>query len=120
MIGTLMKNTEPNQKRSSRKPLVMGPMLTPAPAKPAQMAMAVARSRGGNTLVTIDSVAGMIMAAPTPMTALVAIRCQGTVAWLLARAARAKMARPPWRRPLRPKRSPRAPMGSTRPAKTRE
>ncbi len=37
------------------------------------MAMALARSWGGNTLVRIDSVAGMISAAPMPMTARRAI-----------------------------------------------
>ena len=34
---------------------------------PAQMAMALVRSCGGNTLEMIDSVDGMTNAAPTPM-----------------------------------------------------
>jgi len=95
-------------------------MLTPAPANPAQMAMALARSRGGKTLATIERVAGMIMAAPTPMTARAAMRCHGVVAMLAARAAAAKTTSPAWSRPLRPNRSPRAPMGRTRPANTSE
>ena len=38
------RKTEPHQKCSSRKPLSTGPMAAPAPEKPAQMAMARARS----------------------------------------------------------------------------
>jgi hypothetical protein len=47
-------------------------MATAAPAVAAQMAMARARSRGTvKTLVMIDRVEGMIIAAPIPMTARV-------------------------------------------------
>ena len=67
--GMLTRNTDPHQKCSSRKPLATGPMAAPAPARPAHRAMALARSWGGKTLVRIDSVAGMIRAAPIPMTA---------------------------------------------------
>ena len=34
--------------------------MPPAPAKPAQMPTALARSSGGNTLVMVDSVPGMM------------------------------------------------------------
>ena len=51
-----------------------GPMATPRPENPAQMAMARPRSRGSrNTLVRIDRVDGMISAPPMPMKARVAI-----------------------------------------------
>jgi hypothetical protein len=43
-MGTLTKNTEPHQKCWSRNPLMIGPSAPPAPANPAQMAMARARS----------------------------------------------------------------------------
>ena len=45
------------------------PSVPPAPAKPAQMPTALARSSGGNTLVIVDSVPGMISAAPMPINA---------------------------------------------------
>ncbi len=48
-------------------------MAAPAPEKPAQMAMARARSAGGKTLARIESVDGMTNAAPAPMSARVAI-----------------------------------------------
>ena len=69
-IGTLTMNTEPHQKWSSRKPPTTGPMATPTPAVAAQMPMAIARSRASvKTLVRSESVAGMMNAAPAPMTA---------------------------------------------------
>ena len=69
-MGTATKKTDPHQKPASRRmPLISGPMAPPAPANPAQMAMALDRSCGGNTTVMIDRVAGMISAAPMPMTA---------------------------------------------------
>ena len=65
---------EPHQKWSSRKPPTTGPSATPTPAVAAQMPTAVARSRGsGKTLISSDSVAGMMNAAPAPMTARAAI-----------------------------------------------
>ena len=73
MIGRLMRKTEPHQKCSSRSPEVTGPIAAPAPEMPAQMAIALARSRPGKTLVRIDSVEGMMNAAPTPMIARPAI-----------------------------------------------
>ena len=43
--------------------------MPPAPAKPAQMPTALARSSGGNTLVMVDRVPGMRSAAPRPVSA---------------------------------------------------
>ncbi len=45
-IGTLTQNTALHEKWSSSSPPVTGPMATPSPAKPAQMAIARPRSRG--------------------------------------------------------------------------
>ena len=79
MIGTLTRNTEPHEKCSSRKPLATGPTAAPPPEMPAHTAIALPRSCGGNTLVRIDSVAGMTNAAPRPMTARPTMMAAGTV-----------------------------------------
>ena len=54
-----------------------GPSATPTPAVAAQTPMALPRSRAGNTLVMIDSVAGMMNAPPMPMNARLAISGTG-------------------------------------------
>ena len=55
-------------------------MATPSPDTPAHSAMARARSPGSlNTLVRIDSVAGMMNAAPKPCTARSRISALGGV-----------------------------------------
>ena len=57
-----------------------GPSATATPATPDQRPIASARSRVSvNTLVRIDSVAGMISAAPMPMTARAAISARHAV-----------------------------------------
>ena len=56
--------TEPQANCSSSAPDARMPRVPPAPAKPAQMPTALARSSGGNTLVMVDSVPGMSSAAP--------------------------------------------------------
>ena len=100
-------------------PPISGPIAAPAPANPAHTAMAFARSRRGNADCSRLSVDGMIKAAPMPMMARQAMRA---VAWpmkALAADALAKITNPVSRAPLRPKRSPMAPAGSSRAAKTR-
>ena len=67
-MGTLTKKTEPHQNFSNRSPEARMPRAPPAPAKPDQMAMALARSCEGNTTVMMESVAGIVRAAPTPIT----------------------------------------------------
>ena len=90
--GRFTRNTEPHQKCSSSQPPATGPMAAPAPASPAQTAMARARSCGGKTLVRIDRVAGITSAAPTPMIPRV------TISWPAESAMAA--------RPTRRRRSP--------------
>ena len=90
----------------------------PRPETPAQMPIAFARSPAGKTAVMIDSVEGMMNAPPTPMRARVAISISGEVASAERPEPRPKMARPIVSPRLRPKRSPRAPAVSSRPAKT--
>ena len=68
--GTLTMKIDPHQKWSSRKPPTTGPSATPRPAVAAQMPIAIVRSRVSvKTLISSESVAGMMNAAPAPMTA---------------------------------------------------
>ena len=53
------RKIEPHQNCSSSAPDTRMPRVPPAPAKPAQMPTALARSSGGNTLVIVESVPGM-------------------------------------------------------------
>ena len=85
-----------------------------------QIAMALARSRVGNTFTMIESVAGITNAAPTPIAARHAITAVDVCATEPARAAMAKIPRPIWSAPLRPKRSPKAPAVNSNPANTNE
>ena len=70
--GTLMRKMDPHQKWLRRKPPVTGPMATPTPVTPAQMAMAFGRSSGENTFVRMESVAVTTSAPPSPIRARVA------------------------------------------------
>src|ERR1044072_7792711 len=73
MAGRL-KRKMPRQSRCSiSQPPVIGPIATPIPATADQMAMAFGRSCAGKMFVRIDSVVGMIPAAPTPISARDAI-----------------------------------------------
>ena len=65
----------------------------------------------GNTLVMIDSVAGMMNAPPMPMNARVAISCSDVLANADASEPSPKITRPSCSAPRRPKRSPRLPAG---------
>ncbi len=114
--GTLTSRVEPHQKPSSSPPVTMGPIEAPAPANPAQTAMARGRSSGGKIDVMSDSVAGMMNAAPMPITARLAISWEALPASPPSREPRPNTARPPSSAPRRPKRSPMAPALSSRPA----
>ncbi len=86
---------EPHQKRSSSKPPATGPSATPSPAVAAQMPTAVARSRSSsNTLISSESVAGMMNAAPAPITARHAISTSTSPANAAAVDAAAKTSSP--------------------------
>jgi hypothetical protein len=82
--------------------------------------MARARSRRSvKTLEISDSVAGNVMAAPSPITARAAISCAGLVVKPPARLAVPITASPASSMPLRPNRSDRLPKVSSSAAKTR-
>src|SRR5260221_374831 len=93
------------------------PMLRPV--VPAQRPMARPRSCGSKTRVMIASVAGMIAAAPTPMSARVAMSCDALVAKVETSEPRPKTPIPKVRTLRRPIRSPSEPRVRRRPAKTR-
>src|SRR5829696_7705844 len=116
--GTLTRNTEPHQKCFRRYPPTTGPNATPSPATPDQIAIALARSRSGNVFVRIDSVEGMIAAAPTPISARLAISSSAEPLNAPRTEPRPKMPRPAKSIRRRPNRSPRLPATSRRPAKT--
>ena len=102
MTGTLTRNTDPYQKCPSSQPLMSGPNPPAAPVMLAQMAIALVRSPGGNTLMRIDSVAGMISAAAAPITARQAMSCHIDVDAAANAAATRNRTRPSCSVPLRP------------------
>ncbi len=86
----------------------------------AQIAMAFGRSYAGKMLMMIDSVDGMINAAAAPITARLPISCHISLDSVASTAPNRKSTSPICSAPLRPKRSPSAPVVKRSPAKTRE
>src|ERR1035441_2198453 len=69
-IGTLIRNTDPHQKCVSNRPPTIGPSAMPTPIVPAHRLIARCRSPPSRKMsVMIDSVEGIISAAPMPMLA---------------------------------------------------
>src|SRR5262245_5911335 len=119
--GTFTRKIAPHQKCSSRKPPATGPAATATPAMPAHMPIASARSRASvKVLVRIDSVAGMISAAPMPITARAPMSASTLPANAAAADAVPNTTRPTASAPFRPYRSPIVPAVSSKPANTRE
>ena len=116
-IGRLTRKTEPHEKWSRRSPPATGPIATPIPETPAQMEIAFARSRFGNTFVRTERVDGMMNAAPKPMTPRPAINIVDEVATVARSEPAPKTPRPASSARLRPKRSPSVPAVRRRPAK---
>src|SRR5829696_3270138 len=115
---TLRAKIEGQEKNSSKAPETRRLTNVPAPATPAHTPTAPLRSSGGNTLVTIESVIGMIVAAPTPETVLSAISAPGLSAKTAAAEAIPNTTNPTSSTSLRPWRSPKAPAGNNNPANT--
>ncbi len=115
-----MRKIEPYQKCSRRNPLHTGPIAPAAPVKLAQIAMAFVRSPGGNTLIKIDKVDGMMNAAARPMSARQAISSPMEVDCDARVQPIRNSSRPSCSAPLRPNRSPSAPVVNNRPANTSE
>ena len=91
----------------------------PIPAVLAQIAIARWRSTGSvNTFVMIESVAGKISAAPTPVIARIAISAVAESTTADAAQPKPNTRSPRARIRRRPKRSPRLPQVSSSPANT--
>ena len=63
-----MKKIARQETSSVRKPPSTGPIASASAETPAQVPIAMPRCFGGNALVTIESVAGIISAPPMPWT----------------------------------------------------
>ena len=66
--GTLTKKIQFQDRCSVSNPPVSGPIASASAEMPAQMPIAVPRCRGGKVAVMMESVAGLISAAPRPCT----------------------------------------------------
>ena len=99
---------------------MIGPMATPAPDTPAQMAIAWVRSWAGNTLVRIDRVDGMMNAAARPMIARAAMTSPELSEKEAKSAPAMNSTRPNCSAPFRPNRSPSVPAVKSMPAKISE
>ena len=107
-------------KCSSSQPPTMGPSAIATPAIAPHRPMARARSRRSvKTLEISERVAGKVMAAPSPITARVAISWAGLVVNPPARLAAPNTVSPASSIPLRPNRSDRLPNVSSSAANTR-
>jgi hypothetical protein len=67
--GTLRKKIDCQETLSTRKPPTTGPMASARALTPAQVPIALPRSWGGKALEMIESVAGIMKAAPMPCAA---------------------------------------------------
>src|SRR5580704_13711695 len=105
---------------SSSQPPTIGPVAMATPATAPHKPIARARSvRSVKTLDISDSVAGKVIAAPSPITDRAAMSCAGSVVKPPARLAAPNTASPASSMPLRPNRSDRLPNVSSSAAKTR-
>ena len=117
--GTLIQNTMDQSKVWTAQPPTKSPIGAPMPAIAAHIPMAFGRSSGGKTVTTIDSVDGIIIAAPSPMTARAAMTSPLVSAYIAVQAdAVQTMRRPTCKAERRPNRSPIAPIVSSAPPKT--
>ena len=107
--GRLRKKIARQDTSSVSQPPTSGPMARAIADTPAQMPIAWPRSAGGNALVMIDSVAGIISAAPTPCRARDATSQPSDGAKPIVAEAIAKMDTPVRNMNRRPKMSPRRP-----------
>jgi len=95
-----------------------GPRPMPTAASAAQIPIALPRSSGGKTFAMIESVAGMISAAPTPISARMTMTSPDVSAMSAPTLASPKTVMPACSASLRPNRSPSVPNTRRSPAKT--
>ncbi len=116
IAGRLKRKIQRQSTCSISQPPVTGPIATPSPATAAQMAIARGRSDAGKMLVRMESVVGMIPAAPTPISARDAISAEELSASAARTEPTPKTTRPVTSARRRPKRSPSVPAASRSPA----
>src|SRR4051794_1872918 len=117
-IGTLTNSTHSQPSESVRIPPKRTPAAPPAPATAPQTPSALLRSApSAKVVVTIDSAAGEMIAAPRPWTARAVISQPSDCARPPASEARLKSTRPPMNTRRRPKRSAARPPSSRKPPK---
>jgi hypothetical protein len=118
--GAIAKKMLFQEKISSSQPPTIGPSAIAAPAVAPQNPIARARSeRSVKTFEISDSVAGKIIAAPSPMKQRATISSFAVLIKPPIRLAMPKTPRPAKSIPFRPTRSLRLPEASSRAAKTR-
>ena len=115
--GTLIRKIDCQETFSTRKPPTTGPIARAIALAPAQVPIALPRSSGGNVFVMIESVAGIISAAPTPCIARPAMSHTSVCEKAMKRLERPKIATPIRKTRRRPKMSPRRPPVTSRTAK---
>ena len=115
--GTLTKKIQFQLTCSVRRPPTSGPIASAMAETPAQMPIALPRSRGGNVAVMIESVAGFIIAPPSPCTTRAPIRNPPFGASPQASEAPVKTVRPTMKIRRRPKKSASLPPISMKAAK---
>lgn len=121
MIGTLIRNTEPQEKCSSSAPPTSGPTAAPPLAAAAQAATARARSAGSvNTVRISDNVEGISVAPATPSSSRATMSIAGLVDSAANSDAAPNAAAPTSSSRLRPTRSASDPMTTSSPARARE
>jgi len=107
--GRLRKKIARQLTDSVSSPPRTGPMASASADTPAQVPIALPRSCGGKALVMIDSVAGIISAAPMPWIARPATRALSVGASPMAALESANTTTPTRNARRRPKMSPRRP-----------
>ena len=114
--GRLRKKIARQLTFSVRKPPTTGPMASAIAETPAQVPIALPRSSGGKALVMIESVAGIMNAAPMPWIARPAMSHASVGAKPIAALEIAKVTTPNRNIRRRPKMSPRRPPVTSRTA----
>ena len=104
-IGTLMKKIQFQFTCSVSRPPTSGPIASARAETPAQMPIALPRSRGSKVAVMIERVAGFISAPPRPWTMRAPTRKLPLGASPQARLAAVKTARPIMKIRRRPRKS---------------
>jgi len=114
--GRFSRKIDCHETCSTRKPPTTGPTASASALTPAHVPMALPRSAGGKAWETIDSVAGIMNAPPTPCTARQATSHASLWASAMSPLATAKTTTPTRNIRTRPNRSPRRPAVTSRTA----